>query len=306
MQEFTASLVAPPAPIPEGEVALAVTVSAQGQFGVLTTSKPELARGHIRIAPHGNLMPFYEPQSCPAALLRFAAGQWHRTELSHLPVSSPRIALLPDGELLVASVRIPWSDRGPQRRNAHVFGPDGAHRRAFALGDDIQQIVVDDEGAIWTTHEEEGWPDAFGIVRWDVQGNRSWDSNTACSDSALNPHGGVAWAYRWQGWLIRVFERVTYEYKSPVYEVLSLAFDGDHLLLAGAVMPDGDPDELSWCKNVGGVIQRHDAARFLDPSGNPLEDWQILACYGSRIYFRDFGEGYFRVDIAEGGRHITD
>jgi hypothetical protein len=301
MVELIARLVAPSAPLAAEEVAIGITATARGAVGVLATTQSEVVCGYVR-GPHGNRMHHYEPpRSSPAVLLRYEAGKWSRVKLVYLPVSHPSIALLPDGEVLVVSSSKLWTGKGWDRRNAHVFGPDGAHRRALALGHKIEEVVVDDAGMIWTTHSEEGWSDVghCGLIRRDSDGNRLWDSGLACYDTAVNPTRDIAWAYRWPRLLIRVCNGVTEEYDSPLHSVSAIAFDDDRLLLAGPVEP-GDPgDELSWCVLVDGAVQRRDAARIIGPQGKPLEDWAILASHGSRLYFQDYGDGYYGVDIAD-------
>jgi hypothetical protein len=265
-------------------------VSAEGVVGVLATSEPGLARGFVR-GPHGGSMPFYRP-SCTAVLYTYREHEWHRLELSHLPVSYPMIALLPDGELLVACPRVPWIDGRPDPRNAHVFGPDGTHRRAFALGDDIEQVFSDGSGTIWTAHGEEGWPESYGLVRRDPRGAWLWDSGIACQNDAVNSHAGVTWTYRRPS-LARVRDGRTVEYDSPVDGVHALAFEGDRLLLMGP------GDRLSWCGLIDGEVRRLDAAEIVRPSGEPLEDWQVLGCHGPRVYLHDLGDGYHRVAISD-------
>ncbi|MBO2455175.1 hypothetical protein J4573_49375 [Actinomadura barringtoniae] len=296
MRVLTTVRVAPPVPLADGESGLACTASAEGVIGVLATSEPGLARGFVR-GPNHNRMPFYRPpRSCPAVLYTHEAHGWHRLELACLPVSYPVIALLPRGELLVACPCIPQVGGHPEPRNAHVFGSDGTHLRTFALGDDIERIVSDDSGTIWTTHGEEGWPESFSLVRRDPHGTWLWDSGIACLDDAVNSQGGVTWAYRSRS-LIRIQAGRTAEYDSPVDDVRALAFDGDHLLLAGS------DDRLWWCALVDGVIRRLDAAKIVGPAGETLRDWQILDCHGPHLYFHDQGDGYHRVDIT-GEAHL--
>ncbi|MFC5747407.1 hypothetical protein [Actinomadura rugatobispora] len=284
MHVLNAVQVAPSAPLADGEAGLASTVSAEGVVGVLATREPGLARGFVH-GPHGGSMPFYRP-SCTAVLYTYRAHEWHRLELSHLPVSYPVIALLPDGELLVACPRIPWVDGRPDPRNAHVFGPDGAHRRSFALGDDIERVFSDDSGTIWTTHNEEGWGESYGLVRRDVRGAWLWDSGIACQDDAVNSHAGVTWVYRRPS-LVRLQDGLEAEYDSPVDGVHALAFEGDRLLLAGP------GERLSWCGLVDGEVRWLDAAEI----AGPFEDWQVLDCHGPHLYLHDLGDGYHRVAI---------
>lgn len=279
-------------PFADGEVGLSYTASAEGVIGVLATSEPGLARGFVR-GPGDGSMPFYRPpRSCPVVLHTYEAHGWHRLELAHLPVSYPMIALLPRGELLVACPCLPWIDGQWEPCNAHVFGPDGAHRRAFALGDDIERIVSDDSGTVWCTHGEQGWHESFGLVRRDPRGTWLWDSGIACLDDAVNSHAGVTWAYR-GGSLIRIQADHTVEYACPVDDVRALAFVDDQLLLAG---PD---DRLSWCVLSDGVIRLLDAAEIVGPTGRPVQDWQVLDAHGPYLYLHDHGDGYHRLDITD-------
>lgn len=292
MRVLLAERVAPSAPLADDEVGLSYTASAEGVIGVLATSEPGLARGFVR-GPGHNSLPFYPPPpSCPAVLYSYVAHEWQRLELSCLPVSYPVIALLPRGELLVACPRLPWIDGRWESCNAHVFGSDGTHRRTFALGDDIERIVSDDSGTIWTTHGEQGWHDSLSLVRRDPHGTWLWDSGIACLDDAVNSHAGVTWAYR-SGSLIRIQADRTAEYACPMDDVRALAFAGDHLLLAG---PD---DRLSWCALLDGGIRWLDAAEIVGPAGGPLRDWQVLDTHGPHLYLYDHGDGYHRLDITD-------
>jgi hypothetical protein len=298
MRDFTARCTAPPPPLAQGEVVVCATAGPGGDIGVLVTTEPAQARGFVAAAD-GSRRYYYEPpRSCPVALLRHSAGAWRRVKLEHLPVSYPKIALLPGGELLVAGVRAVAVNHGRERRNAHVFGPDGAYLRTFELGDDIEDLSVDDAGTIWTTHGEEGWSQTGSVVRWTVDGARLWDSGIACSDIALNARGGTAWAFRFPRTIVHVRHGSSAEYASPVHRVHVIAVDGDHLLLAGSVEPDGDGGDLSWCRVQDGEIRRLDAARVVDEEGRPFE-WSVLASHGSRVYFHDYGQGYHAIDVSD-------
>jgi hypothetical protein len=291
MVTLIARHVAEPAPLAEGEVVLSATVDASGTVAVLATTEPTLARGFVR-GPHGNRLPWYEPpRSCPAVLLRFDAGRWQRVSLAYLPVSYPRVALLPDGDIVVVSPVRPWSGTGWSPHNAHVFGPDGSHRRALSLGEHLEEIAVDDVGTIWTTHGEQAWPEVYGLVRWDVYGQRLWDSGVACADAAVNVRYGVAWAHRWPTSLIRIYDGVVDEYACPVGRVTAIAFTNDRLLLVG------EAGEASWCSSVDGVVERLESARFVDLAGEPIDDWTVLASHGSCLYLDDDGNGFRYVDV---------
>ncbi|MEV0408342.1 hypothetical protein [Actinoallomurus sp. NPDC050550] len=287
---FTTVPVAPSAPLADGEAGLAYTASSEGVIGMLATSEPGLARGFVR-GPNDMSMPFYRPpRSCPAVLYTHQAREWRRLELTYLPVSYPVIALLPRGELLIACPRTPWIGGYEDSRNAHVFGPDGTHRRAFALGDDIERVFSDDSGTIWTTHGEEGWSGASSLVRRDTHGTWLWDSGIACYDDAVNSHAGTTWAYRSPS-LIRIQAGLITEYDSPVGDVHALAFDGDHLLLAGP------GEQLSWCDLIDGAVRWLDTAEIVGPAGESVEDWHVLDGHGPHLYLHDYGDGYHRVDI---------
>ena len=279
--------VAPPAPLADGETGLAHTVGADGVIGVLATSEPEPARGFAP-GPHGGSTPYYRPpRSCPAMFYTYRAGAWERLELECLPVSYPMVALLPDGEAVVACPRLPWADGEREPRNAHVFGPDGALRRGFALGDAIETLVVDDAGTIWTAHGEEAWQDSGGLVRRDARGVLLWDSGIASQDDALNCNRGVAWAYRGPS-LVRIQDGATAEYDSPVDRVRALAFDGDRMLLVGR------GDRMAWCRvDGGGRVRRLDDAEI----AGPFDDPQVLGCHGPYLYLHDLGDGYHRVAV---------
>jgi hypothetical protein len=65
--------------------------------------------------------------------------------------------------------------------NGRVFGPDGRLKRAFVLGDGIQQVQTAADGTIWVSYFDEGifgnygWREpigASGLVHWSAYGEK--------------------------------------------------------------------------------------------------------------------------------------
>ncbi len=52
--------------------------------------------------------------------------------------------------------------------NGRVFGPDGALRREFLLGDGIQDVQTTAEGDIWVSRFDEG---VYGNLGWGGRGD---------------------------------------------------------------------------------------------------------------------------------------
>ncbi|GAB3864837.1 hypothetical protein GCM10029963_75920 [Micromonospora andamanensis] len=282
---------------------MCATATAWGGIAVLATTEPQSVRGFVR-SPNGDALPFYEPAPpCPAVLLHHVAGSWERTPLAHLPVSHPMLALLPDNGALIVSPRTPWTGQGWNPRNAHVFTADGTHSRALALGDDIEELTVDEAGTIWTRHGEQGWDSVMGsaLVRWDVHGDRLWGSDYGDDQEAVNATADDVWSYSRP--FLNYYHRGAHElYPCDLQNVRAIAFDNEpdplgRLLLAAATELDGPSDNLHL-----GVVFEDDVApigpaRIIDPVGRPINDWTVLAAHGSRLYLDDQGDGYHSLDV---------
>jgi hypothetical protein len=115
-----------------------------------------------------------------------------RVELQGLDLTHPLVQPLPDGEILVVGARCERFRDGRVEANSQVHGPDGQLRRAFTLGDGINDLQATGAGELWVGYSDEGllgnetwgWGvpggpagpiGAAGLVRFDAHGRRQWE-----------------------------------------------------------------------------------------------------------------------------------
>ncbi|WP_405976036.1 hypothetical protein OG496_52065 [Streptomyces sp. NBC_00988] len=182
------------------------TVGPAGELAVLLVHRKYLhhihyIRGWVGWAPK---LPFDG-----VLVIRQADGSVQRRPIRGVRVWPSHIALLPDSRLLVAGGRTRKEDTGSWKPNAAVFsltsGEQGKQQDSFCIGDDIQALVADHNGSIWTAHGDEGiyggHPESSGgIAGWSGVGEAIWAPEGRLPDRPL--HGCTAATEGDRVWLI--------------------------------------------------------------------------------------------------------
>ncbi|WP_345515845.1 hypothetical protein [Phytohabitans houttuyneae] len=138
-------------------------------------------------------------------VVRHADGSVRHRTIEAVGMCPSHIGLLPDGRLLIVNGRARMGAAGLWTANASVYSPDGTLEDCFCIGDDVDVLVTDREGSIWTAYGDEGIygghpQSAAGLAGWNQRG-----------EIALVPDGRLP--------------------KSPLAG-FSAATDGDHVWLA--------------------------------------------------------------------------
>ena len=168
----------PPADAGAGFTAVSWTVGQQGELAVLLVHqrylKPAWTGKHL--VPEA---PF------EAELCTVTGGGVQRLPVRDIRVNPRYLALLPGGRLLLADGRAEEDERsGTWEPNAVVHAASGEPAVAFLLGDDVQALVTDRTGRIWTAYGDEGvyghhQESQAGLAGWDARGRPVWSPGRA-------------------------------------------------------------------------------------------------------------------------------
>ncbi|MFG2824626.1 hypothetical protein ACGFX4_34995 [Kitasatospora sp. NPDC048365] len=116
---------------------------------------------------------------CDGVLVAVSGGVEHRTTVTGIPPHTTHLVLLPWSRFLLVSGRTHQDGTGVWERNALLYSPEGHPVSRFCVGDDIDYILSDRNGSIWTSYGDEGiygdHPEsAPGLARWDTDGTHTW------------------------------------------------------------------------------------------------------------------------------------
>ena len=152
------------------------SVGLEGELAVLLVH-----RRHLERTRHVRGWPGWRPRLPFDAELVTITGQGQqRRPIRAIQDVPSRLALLPDGRLLLASGRTRQDkDDGCWEPNAVVYSPRGTPVGAFCLGDDISALVTDRRGGIWSAYGDEGIygnhpKSQAGLAGWDTEGRATW------------------------------------------------------------------------------------------------------------------------------------
>jgi hypothetical protein len=200
---------------------------------------------------------------------------------------------MPDGNLLLAGARCHFRGAEDFDRNGRLFSPRGSAISENLLGDGIQDVQVDAEGAIWTSYFDEGifgnsgWENpigAAGLVAWDASGRKLYEfepeSNldSMCDCYALNVDftGSVWCCYYTEFPLVRLRGRKIAAVWHPcVSGSGAFAVAGDFALFCGGYE---HPDEYSLVRLLGrGETKKVGTYTFTDPEGGAIRAGSVAA-----------------------------
>ncbi|WP_200211133.1 hypothetical protein [Micromonospora coerulea] len=186
-------------------------------------------------------------------VIRHADGSVQRRTFEAIPRRPSHIALLPDARLLIAAGRAGRDDSGAWAPNASVFSLEGEERASFCIGDDIDVLVTDSGGSIWTAYGDEGIygghpQSAAGLAGWGDQGQVVWAPNgrlpewplAGCAAATEGDCVWLAW-YSSNGSRSTFLTRITpltgevASWLSPVPSPDGLAVRGNHAILTRRV-----------------------------------------------------------------------
>ncbi|CAG9621542.1 hypothetical protein [Sutcliffiella rhizosphaerae] len=141
-------------------------------------------------------------------------------ELKNVPLIPTEIDLFTDGTLLIVQGRC-LKDGNFIERNARRYNPNGQLMEAFALGDGISKVQIDESNTIWVSYFDEGifgncgWDEPMGssgLVAYSSSGEKLWgaDEYGICDTYALNVQSSkeVYFYYYDDFYLVKLADRV--------------------------------------------------------------------------------------------------
>lgn len=182
-------------------------------------------------------------------VVRDVDGSVRRQPINQITMRPSHIGFLPDGRLLIVSGRAPKDENGLWAPNAAVYSPDGRLEASFCMGDDIDVLVTDSAGAIWTAYGDEGIygghpQSSGGLAGWSGRGRSIWTPDGRLPEWPL---AGCAAAtesgYVWLAWYASSREGHTFltritprtgeatTWQSPVRSPDGLAVRGNQAVL---------------------------------------------------------------------------
>jgi hypothetical protein len=237
--------------------------------------------------------------------------------LEGVHVRFPSVQLLPDDEILLVGSRCRFDeDRRVDEDNAFVFGPDGAERRHFMLGDGIEDIQVDRHGHIWVSYFDEG---VFGRVVWGGE----QVPPAASGLIAVDRWGRIQWRYRPpEGvdgiddcYALNVADDATWAYYYSAFPLVRIDPDGS----VTAWTTDREPSkaiavsservlfvEGYWSRRTEGMlcdldddsVRRRNDVTLVKPGGEPLAEPYRIVGRGPILHVFE-GPSWFTLDVRD-------
>ena len=221
-----------------------------------------------------------------AAVLVHDGHEARRIVLRDEDIGHPLVQPLPDGDVLVVGTRCRRFADGTFERNARVYGINGELRRAFLLGDGINDVQASSTGDLWVAYFDEGvfgnygWGSepvgSAGLLRFDAHGNKVWqfeppDGFGPIDDCyALNVEAEAAWAYYYSDFpLVRIgSDGEPRAWRTEVAGAKAFAVGEGRVLFFGGYHPQRDRCTL-WELADERLANPIDG-RLVTPNGKPL------------------------------------
>ncbi|MFJ4185356.1 hypothetical protein [Kitasatospora sp. NPDC089509] len=198
---------------------------------------------------------------------RTVGGTEHRIPVSGIAPWTRHLALLPGSRFLLASGRTHQDQSGSWERNAVVYSPEGHRVGDLCIGDDIDYVLTDRDGGIWTSYGDEGiygdHPETgAGLARWDTDGTHTWSPQGRLPVWPLGGSAGateeatawLAW-YSHEGAFLSRVDTATGDvtsYRNPLKDTDGIAVRGTRMLLTQR-SHNRPAVELSRAELVGGA-----------------------------------------------------
>ncbi|CAL9466153.1 hypothetical protein SUDANB120_02742 [Streptomyces sp. enrichment culture] len=183
---------------------------------------------------------------CDGLLVVVSDGEERRTPVTGIPACTSHLALLPGSRFLLASGRTFRDEEGAWGANAVVYSGEGQPVSRFCIGDDIDYLLTDGDGGIWTSYGDEGiyggHPESgAGLARWDADGACTWNPGGRLpvwplGGDAAATEGAFAWL-AWHSHKGRFLSRVdcatgdVADYRNPLPDTDGIAVRGTRMLL---------------------------------------------------------------------------
>jgi hypothetical protein len=238
-----------------------------------------------------------------------------RIVLDGTPPSHPNIQPLPDDQVLIVDARTELRRDGTYDLNARVYGPDGALRREFLLGDGIEDVQTTPNGDIWVSYFDEGvygnlgWGKAGGpepigapgLIRWRPDGTIAWrfeppDPDYPIDDCyALNVTPDATWACYYSEFpLVRIAPDGTMRtWLSPISGARALGIGREHAVFFGGYRDDRQRCVLAEFGERS--LTEKNQLRLWKASGEPLLATGGVG-RGPFLHFLD-GPDLYRLDV---------
>lgn len=139
-------------------------------------------------------------------VVRHADGAVEHRNIDEISVRPSHIGLLPDGRLLIAGGRARKDETGAWADNAVVYSHAGNPEVSFCIGDDIDVLVTDSTGSLWTAYGDEGIygshpQSSGGLAGWSDHGQSIWTPDGRLPEWPLAGHAAATEAdYVWLVW----------------------------------------------------------------------------------------------------------
>ncbi|MFJ1757179.1 hypothetical protein [Kitasatospora sp. NPDC088134] len=225
-----------------GRRALWWSVGPGGELAVLLVRERDLSRSpHVK-----GWVGWSVAAPCDGVLVVFSDGTERRVPATGIPEWTGHLALLPGSRFLLASGRTRRDREGNWERNAVVYSSGGHAVSSFCIGDDIDYLLADRDGGIWTAYGDEGiygdHPETVpGLARWDACGVHTWSPGGRLpvwplGGSAGATEGAAAWLawYSHQGAFLSRVDPATGDvtsYRNPLKGTDGIAVRGTRAVL---------------------------------------------------------------------------
>ncbi|MEU7697494.1 hypothetical protein [Streptomyces sp. NPDC039028] len=255
------------------------TVGPSNALGVMLVHERNLHR-----SPHSRgWVGWRVAAPCDGVLVVVSDGRERRVPVTGIDAGTSHLALLSWSRFLLVSSRTRRDEKGTWIRNAIVYSPGGHPLSHLCIGDDVEDVLTDREGGIWTSHGDEGVhglhpASSEGLARWDTDGAQTWSPLGEQRLPVLplgaiggTTEGGVAWL----GWfspegafVTRVDPALgeTTSYRLPQKDIDGIAVRGTRMLLSHA-FHNRPGVELARLELVGDAwaITSHEHLRLSEP-----------------------------------------
>lgn len=219
---------------------------------------------------------------CDGVLVVVSGGEEHRTAVAGITERTRHLAMLSWSRFLPASGRTHRDRNGNWEPNAVVYSPGGYPMSHLCIGNDIDYVVTDRDGGIWTSHGDEGVygdhpASRDGLARWDTDGTHTWSPRRLpvppLGGSAGATEGAVVWLawYSHEGAFLSRVDPATGDavsHPNPVRGTDGIAVRGTRMLLTHR-FHDRPDVPLSRAEFTDGawVITAREELRLPEPAG---------------------------------------
>ena len=179
------------------------TIGPAGELAVLFVRRKHLS--HVAYIA-GWLGWVATPPFDGVLVVRHGDGTVEHRRIDGISVSPSHIGLLPDGRLLIAGGRVRQDQAGAWAHNAVVYSRTGSPEDSFCIGDDIDVLVTDSAGSLWTAYGDEGIygshpQSSWGLASWNENGQNIWTPDGRLPECPLAGHAAATEAdHVWLVW----------------------------------------------------------------------------------------------------------